>query len=142
VATVTSAELQFAQVDDLGDQTVLIDDVRVEGLALPPCAITASVESFDLFANQPIGPASVQVGLPLYLVATSAVDVVVISLNPNVAVPTGAAGDRLTLHFPRGNTTNMSFSITGVGSGVTTFTVTSVTACAGTEFSVRNRRDQ
>jgi hypothetical protein len=139
VATVTSAELQFAQVDDLGDQTVLIDDVRVEGLALPPCAITASVESFDLFANQPIGPASVQVGLPLYLVATSAVDVVVISLNPNVAVPTGAAGDRLTLHFPRGNTTNMSFSITGVGSGVTTFTVTSVTACAGTEFSVRNR---
>ena len=139
VASANTALLQFDQAESFGDNTLLLDDVQVEGLALPPCQTTVSVERFEMFAGQPTGPSVVNVGLPLYLVATSAVDVVIISLNPNVAVPTGAAGDRITLHFPQGNTTNLSFSITGVGPGVTTFIVSNVLDCAGTQFIVRNQ---
>ena len=139
VATAIAATLRFDQLESLGDNTLLLDDVQIEGIALPPCQTTVSVERFDLFANQPTGPSTVNVGLPLYLVATSAVDVVIISLNPNVAIPTGAIADRITLHFPQGNTTNLSFGITGVGPGTTTFIVSNTLACASTSFTVRNR---
>jgi hypothetical protein len=139
VATSTSALLLFESYDDFGNPAVLLDDVQIIGLTLPPCQVTVSVDRFELVANQPVGSSTVNVGLPLYLVATSAVDVVVISLNPNVAIPTGAAVDRITLHFPRGNTTNLSFGITGVGSGTTSFTVTTPSACEGSSVIVRNR---
>ena len=138
VATATSGTLTFNQLDP-ADNTLLLDEVQIEGIALPPCQTTVSVERFELFANQPIGPGTVNVGLPLYLVATSAVDVVIISLNPSVAIPTGALVDRITLHFPQGNTTNLSFGITGVGRGVTTFIVSNTLDCASTSFIVRNR---
>jgi hypothetical protein len=139
VATSTSASLLFESYDDFGSPAVLLDDVQIIGLTLPPCQVTVSVDRFELVANQPVGPSTVNVGLPLYLVATSAVDVVVISLNPNVAIPTGAAVDRITLHFPQGNVTSMSFGITGVGSGTTSFTVTTPSACEGNSVIVRNR---
>ena len=138
-ATATAATLRFDQLETVGDNTLLLDDVQIEGIALPPCQTTVSVERFDLFSNQPIGPSTVNVGLPLYLVATSAVEVVIISLNPNVAIPTGAMGDRITLHFPQGNTTNLSFGITGVGRGITTFIVSNLLDCVSTSFFVRNR---
>ena len=139
VATSTTALLLFESSDDFGSPAVLLDDVQIIGLSLPPCQTTVSVERFELVANQPVGPSIINVGLPLYLVATSAVDVVIISLNPNVAIPTGAAVDRITLHFPRGNTTNLTFGITGVGSGTTTFIVSNTLDCASTRFTVRNR---
>ena len=139
VATSSSARLTFESADDFGSPTILLDDVQILGLSLPPCLTTVSVEKFELVANQPIGPNTINVGLPLYLVATSTVNVVVISLNPGVAIPTGAAVDRIAMTFPQGNTTNLSFSITGVGSGVATFIVSNTLDCASTTFTVRNR---
>ncbi len=139
VATSASAPLLFESFDDFGSTAILLDDVQIIGLTLPPCQTTVSVERFDLVANQPVGVTMVDVGLPLYLVSTSAVNVVVISMNPNVAIPTGAAVDRITLSFPQGNTTNVSFSITGVGPGITTFLVSNTLDCASTSFTVRNR---
>ena len=139
VATSFGAQLLFESFDDFGTPAILLDDVQIIGLSLPPCQTTVSVERFELVANHPVGSATVDVGLPLYLVATSAVNVVVISLNPNVAIPTGAATDRITLAFPQGNTTNLSFGITGVGPGITTFIITSALGCGSTQFTVRNR---
>lgn len=138
-ATAPRAELKFETFDDFTGSVALIDDVQIVGLSLPPCVTTVSVEKFELVSNLPVGPATVDVGIPLYLVATSTVNVVVISLNPNVAIPTGAALDRITLTFPQGNTTNLSFGITGVGPGLATFIVSNTLDCASTSFQVRNR---
>jgi hypothetical protein len=139
LATTTTAELRFEQLDDFGPPVLLIDDVRIEGLSIPPCETSVSVETFEMFGGQPIGPTHVIVGVPLYLVATSSVQVVIISLNPNVAVPTGGAGGSLTLNYPQGGATNQSFGITAVGPGTTTFIVSNLADCMSTQFTVRNR---
>jgi hypothetical protein len=138
VATAPVAELKLEQFDDLGG-TLLVDDVQIIGLALPPCQTEVSVQVFDLFQGQPTATNVVTVSLPRYVVATQAVDVIVISADSSIAVPTGAAGDTLVLHLPAGLTNSVSFGITAFRSGVVTFLVTNSIGCPGATFTVRNR---
>jgi hypothetical protein len=100
--------------------------VQVVGLAVPPCETTLSVQNAEFFSGQPVGPSSVVVTLPAYLVATQSVEVLVISLNPAVAVPAGGAGGTLALQFTAGGPNSLSFDITALGSGTTSFLITNL----------------
>jgi hypothetical protein len=140
IADAAFATLRFEQLDDFGDNTILIDDVQVIGLAMPPCETTLSVEQVNFFNNQPLASDEVLVTLPRYVVATSSVPVTIISLTPSVAIPAGAAGDRLTLTFQAGGTNTLSFRVTPVGSGTALFLVTNQLDCASALLTVLNRR--
>jgi hypothetical protein len=138
MATAKSAALKFEQIDDLGG-AVLLDDIQVRGIALPPPETKLSAVSTEYFAGQPLGPANVSVSLPFYLVATQSVQVLVISLDPSVAVPAGATNGTLALLFKAGNTQPLSFDISVLGVGTATFLITNQVDCPSAVFTVRNR---
>lgn len=138
IATDRAAELKFEQLDDLGG-ALLLDDIQITGLALPAPETKLSVLGTEFFAGQPLGPTNVTVTLPLYLTATQSIDVVVISLNTNVAVPVGAIGGSLTLRFTAGGPNSLSFDVAALGSGTATFIITNQVDCPGAVFTVRNR---
>src|SRR5437762_4633176 len=82
-----------------------------------PC-IRVSPENVDKIQGQTSDPLTVTV--PRQLNATQAAQMIITSLNTNVAVPVGAdANGRLTLNFPTGGTNAQSFTVSAVGPGVT-----------------------
>jgi hypothetical protein len=73
----------------------------------------------------------VTVTVPTLLHDASPLAVTVTSQNPAVAVPTGAVAGSLLLNFAAGSADSQTFTVTPVGKGTTSFTVTSVPAnCA------------
>ena len=82
-----------------------------------PC-IRVSPENVDKIQGQISDPLTVTV--PRQLNATQAAQVIITSLNTNVAVPVGAdVNGQLTLNFPAGGTNAQTFIVSAVGAGVT-----------------------
>jgi hypothetical protein len=69
--------------------------------------------------------APVTVYVPAVALASGDIDVVVSSTNPTIAVPTGATGANLTLHFVKSGTNALSFTAMGQAMGQTVFTLNS-----------------
>jgi hypothetical protein len=138
VASASTAELKFEHADVMGG-TILLDDVQILGLALPPLQTEISATTVEMFRGQPLGSNQVTVSLPRYLTATQAVDILVISTDPSIAVPVGAQDGTLVLHLPAGLTNSVSFAVSAFRSGVVTFLITNNVGVPGTTLTVRNR---
>jgi hypothetical protein len=119
VATATSAVIRFEQTD-AGDQTVLLDDIRIAGVVLEP------------IPNLKVGPPRLELGpgqqaLASFTVSqkrleSGAATVVVRMANEGVARFVDADVDgQVTLVFPQGSPeTILTTAIEGVGRGATT----------------------
>ena len=69
--------------------------------------------------------APVTVFVPPPALVSGDVDIVVTSADPSIAVPGGATGASLTLHFPKGGTNAQTFTAFGIASGQTVFNLSS-----------------
>jgi len=69
--------------------------------------------------------APVTVFVPAAALATGGIDIVITSSDPTIAVPSGASGASLTLHFAKGGTNAQSFTAFGIAPGQTVFTLSS-----------------
>ena len=69
--------------------------------------------------------APVTVHVPATAVAGGDLEVVVTSADPSIAVPSGATGSSLTLHFAKGGTNALTFTALGNALGQTVFTLSS-----------------
>jgi hypothetical protein len=112
----------------------------VVGQSLPPCTTTLSTDTFAMYSGQPLGSNLVHVTLPLYLILTQAVDIIITSQDPSIAVPTGAVNGVLTLHLDAGLINYVSFAVTALRSGITTFQIANnIGECPGAILTVKNR---
>lgn len=122
VATANSALLRLEQTD-AGDQTVLLDDIRVTGVVVEPIPnVRIGPSVLELGAGQ---QALASVTVSARRLATSASTVVVRIANEAVARLVDADGAGLvTLTFPQGSPeTTLTTPIEGVGRGTTTLEV-------------------
>jgi hypothetical protein len=117
LASSPSAMLQFAQVAD-GDQTVLIDDVRVTGQAINLPCIQLSPENAQLSVGQTSSEFSVK--LLEDVVATGPAIVTVTSSDPAVVSLPGAVNGTLTLTFQPGGNLVQNVQVTAVSRGAAT----------------------
>ncbi|MCZ7639004.1 MAG: immunoglobulin domain-containing protein [Verrucomicrobia bacterium] len=110
-----SALISFHQTA-AGDQTVLLDDIKLVGetaTPLPPLSITPAVAEIS-----PGEQFTVTVEVPQMLLAARAVDLSFRSLSPQVARLVGANSDGLlTLHFEQNGATAKTFEVLGVARG-------------------------
>lgn len=109
-----SALLTFAQTID-ADQTVLLDDVSVTGKSSTLACIKVDLAKLDLTLGQ-VG-SLVTVTIPAELNATTAAQVTVTAMDPNVATVKGAVNGAVTLNFAAGALNTQSFEIVTVGKG-------------------------
>jgi hypothetical protein len=108
------------------------DNVKIENI-IACSAFSAQTISMTLADTGK----SVIVSVPSLLHDAAAATVTVTSQNPNVAIPTGAVNGALTLSFGAGAADTQSFTITPVGKGSTTFTLSSTPAnCAAGTLAV------
>ena len=121
-----------AYARDVGDAvSAQFDNVRIENSL---ACFTASAAEVTAIVGQ--SSDTITVTIPQLLNASADASVTVSSANPSVAVPTGGANGSLTLNFPAGGTTVQTFDITGVGLGVTTFSLTSTGICGPNDLNV------
>lgn len=114
-ATDITAQISFAQTK-AGDQTVLLDDVKILGQAakpLPPLSISPSIAE--------IGPGdkvTVTVTVPRELLATRAANLTFRSLTPLVASLTGVdTNGYVTLHYAQNGTNAQTLEMVGHSRG-------------------------
>lgn len=146
VSPPTTSPLFFGARDSSGDPRfarVIVDEVRAYDKALTVEEITAqagppliSITPAQALMNVGDPDFTATVTVPLSLVATSAVNVTVISANPAVAVPVGGTGGSLTLHFDMGGANTATVGLRAVGAGATTFTGTSPAGVVNGELVV------
>ena len=98
----------------------VFDNVKVENV-FPPITAAPSAVSTILGVNASF----VNVTIPRLLNTANSVAVTVTSQDPNVAIPEGAVGGKLTLQFAAGKTNLQSFKVITVGPGATVFTLAS-----------------
>ncbi len=114
-ATDFSAQITIAQTAT-GDQTLLLDDVRVIGesaVPLPPLAITPSVAEISPGQN-----VTVTLTVPRELLIVRSFDIKLRSLTPAVASLVGADSDGiLTLHFTQNGVDTQTFEVKGNARG-------------------------
>lgn len=113
VATTGSAVLRFAQTAE-GDQTVLLDDIRVSGQAVNLPCIQLSPGNLQLS----VGQSSIEVTVKVLeeVVANGPATVTVVSTDPTVAMLPGAEDGVLTLTFEAGALTQ-TVDVVGEASG-------------------------
>jgi len=99
----------------------LFDDVKIENV-LPPLKLAPEEGVLMTLADS---GKQATVTVPTFLHDAAPATVTVTSANPNVAVPTGAVNGSLTLNFAAGGPDTQTFTITPVGLGSTTFSMTS-----------------
>ncbi len=116
VATEGSAVLRFAQTAE-GDQTVLLDDIRVKGQAVNLPCIQLAPETLQLGVGQVSSAVTVKVLEDV--VANGPTTVTVTSSDPTVALLPGAVDGVLTLHFDA-NQLVQTVEVAGVAQGVAT----------------------
>jgi hypothetical protein len=114
--------------DDVSGQ---FDNVLIEN-ALP--CVTASASDLSVVVGQSGG--TVTVTIPRLLTPDEAASVTVASVNPSVAVPTGATGGSLTLNFAAGGGLVQTFDVTGVGVGQTMLSFSSASVCVPNNIQV------
>jgi hypothetical protein len=114
-ATDFSALITFAQTT-AGDQTLLLDDVKLVGEAaqpLPPLSITPSVAEIS-----PGQKLTVSVAVPDLLLMTRNINITLKSMTPSVARLTGADSDGIvSLHYTKGGSSSQPLEIVGVARG-------------------------
>ncbi|MEP6662812.1 MAG: hypothetical protein ABJC04_04010, partial [Verrucomicrobiota bacterium] len=122
---------------DTNTSTFFIDNVQYYAGPVITCVTPSPSQLITAVgsSNQ-----NVSVIIPTSANLTNDFAVVVTSLNTNVAVPAGAdANGQLTLLFPTGGTTNISFAVVGRAIGSALFTLSNtngVCVDAGVEISV------
>ncbi len=104
---------------------VAVDEVRIYNRALADSEATAlftpgieiAPASLVVYTPRPDTNA-VQITVPDTLLASGAVDVVVTSQDPIVAIPAGAVSGSLTIHFPAGGPGTQSFFVHSQNEGL------------------------
>jgi hypothetical protein len=117
VAAGPAAELRFAQTAE-GDQTVLLDDIRVVGQAVNLPCIQLSPDNLQLSVGQTSSELSVR--LLEEVVADGPAIVTVTSSDPAVVSLPGAVNGTLTLTFQPGGALVQSVQVSAVSRGAAT----------------------
>jgi hypothetical protein len=140
-----NSPLFFGAPDSSGTRFArsIVDEIRAYDKVLTVPEITAQVGSpmialtpAKLMPNLGDPDLMATITVPASLVATSAVNVTITSANPAIAIPVGAVGGSLTVHFPMGGTNTASVAVHAVGVGATTVTGTSPAAVVNGEIAV------
>ncbi len=117
-----SATLRFEQTVADGNQTVLLDDVKVTGVSINVPCLEVRPASLEMAVGE-TDSTSLTVSVPAELFQLSdPARVTVSSANPSVARIEGAVGGVLTLEFPVGGDPSVlsaTVTVTGVSKGVT-----------------------
>lgn len=142
----TGMPLFFGARDATGDPRfaqVIVDEIRAYDKALTGAEITAEVGAPLITLtpgkwNPNLGDPDLTatIVVPASIVATSAVNVTLTSANPAVAIPVGAVGGSLTVHFPMGGADTATVAVHAVGLGTTTITGASPSSTVNGEIAV------
>jgi hypothetical protein len=114
IATGATATIKFEQTA-AGDQTVLVDDVRVVGESINIPCIRVAPNSLQIGVGQ--DDATVTVTISSQLNATQDATVTVTTLDPTIAEPVGGVNGSLDLVFPAGGDTVQTFAVHGIARG-------------------------
>ena len=127
------AALAAVAVDEVRIYQRALTDQEATGMYTP--GIQTAPDGLVVYSPRP-DTNVVQITVPDTLLAGGALDVVVTSQDPIVAVPAGGINGSLAVHFPAGGPTTQSFFVHALNEGSTKFTYSCVKGWVNGETTI------